>query len=155
MGVEIERKFLVVNSDWRSEVVRSEQLRQGYLSTEAERVVRVRVAGEQGFLTIKGKRVGDRRSEFEYPIPVEDADFLLEHLCLRPFIAKVRHHLNRRPGDWIVDVFVMENDGLNMAEVEFDDASPVTDRPDWVGTEVTTDDRYGNSNLQAHPYQTW
>ena len=155
MGVEIERKFLVVNSDWRSEVVRSEQLRQGYLSTEAERVVRVRVAGEQGFLTIKGKRVGDRRSEFEYPIPVEDADFLLEHLCLRPFIAKVRHHLNRRPGDWIVDVFVMENDGLIMAEVEFDDASPVTDLPDWVGTEVTTDDRYGNSNLQAHPYQTW
>ena len=155
MGVEIERKFLVVNSDWRSEVVRSEQLRQGYLSTEAERVVRVRVAGEQGFLTIKGKRVGDRRSEFEYPIPVEDADFLLEHLCLRPFIAKVRHHLNRRPGDWIVDVFAMENDGLIMAEVEFDDAAPVTDLPDWVGTEVTTDDRYGNSNLQAHPYQTW
>jgi adenylate cyclase len=155
VGLEIERKFLVVSSDWRSEVDRAEPLRQGYLSTEASRVVRVRVAGEQGFLTVKGKRVGDRRAEFEYPIPVEDADAMLEHLCLRPFIAKVRHHLNRRPGDWIVDVFETENDGLILAEVEFSDASPVTDLPDWIGTEVTTDDRYGNSNLQSHPYSTW
>jgi CYTH domain-containing protein len=155
MGLEIERKFLVVSSDWRSEVDRAEPLRQGYLSTEASRVVRVRVAGEQGFLTVKGKRVGDRRAEFEYPIPVEDADAMLEHLCLRPFIAKVRYHLNRQPGDWIVDVFEKENDGLILAEVEFSDASPVTDLPDWIGTEVTTDDRYGNSNLQAHPYSTW
>jgi adenylate cyclase len=155
VGLEIERKFLVVSSDWRSEVDRAEPLRQGYLSIETERVVRVRVAGEQGFLTVKGKRVGDRRAEFEYPIPVEDADAMLEHLCLRPFIAKVRYHLNRRPGDWIVDVFEMDNDGLILAEVEFSDDSPVTDLPGWVGTEVTTDDRYGNSNLQAHPYSTW
>jgi adenylate cyclase len=153
VGLEIERKFLVLSSDWRSEVARAEQLRQGYLCTDVDRVVRVRIAGDQGFLTIKGKRVGDRRAEFEYPIPV--ADSMLEHLCLRPFIAKVRYHLDRRPGDWIVDVFELENDGLVLAEVEFDDASPVTDLPDWIGTEVTTDDRYGNSNLQAHPYRSW
>ena len=155
MGLEIERKFLVVDDGWRSEVVRSEVLRQGYLCTDAERVVRVRLAGDTGYLTIKGKRVGDRRAEFEYPIPVDDADFLLTHLCLRPLIGKVRHHLGRSPGDWIVDEFEQENAGLVLAEVEFDDATPVTDLPDWTGTEVTTDDRYGNSNLQAHPYQTW
>ncbi len=156
MGIEIERKFLLRDTDWRAEVVESVSLRQGYLSVAPERVVRIRlVADADGFLTIKGKRVGDRRTEFEYGIPAADAAFMLDHQCLRPLIEKTRHRLGRTPGEWTVDEFTGANDGLVLAEIEVPEGVSVRDLPPWLGEEVTEDDRYANAYLQEHPYQTW
>ena len=141
---------------WRAVVVDTRVLRQGYLSSDVDRVVRVRlVAGARAFLTVKGRRVGDRRSEFEYEVPADDAEFMLDHLCLRPLIAKRRHLLSRGPGEWVVDEFLDDNAGLVVAEIESAEATALTDLPGWLGLEVTTDDRYANSSLQARPYGTW
>ena len=154
MGLEIERKFLVVDDSWRSEVDRSEPLRQGYLSTEASRVVRVRIAGEQGFLTVKGKRVGDRRAEFEYPIPVDDARDLLATLC-DGVLEKTRHHVRVDGVLFEVDEFAGDNRGLIVAEVELPAVDAPFPRPPWLGREVSTLARYYNVNLIAHPYRQW
>jgi adenylate cyclase len=156
MPVEIERKYLVRDDSWREEVAHSSSLRQGYLSTDPERTVRVRlVDGRTAYLTIKGRRVGDTRPEYEYEIPAEHAAFLLDHLCLRPLIEKVRHDLDRSPGAWTVDVFTGENEGLVLAEVELADGAAMPATPAWSGEDVTEDDRYANSYLQEHPYLTW
>lgn len=156
VGIEIERKFLVADDAWRDEVVRSEELWQGYLSQTTERVVRVRMIDDlDAFLAVKGQRVGDRRPEFEYRIPPGDATFMLAHLCAQPLIGKVRHHLSRSPGEWIVDEFLLDNSGLVLAEAEYADSSEITDLPNWTAREVTRDDRYANSRLQANPYCRW
>src|SRR5947208_7991511 len=119
MAVEIERKFLVAGDEWEKRTVRSRSLVQGYLSAAVACVVRVRlVDGDTGFLTVKGRRVVDRRPEFEYPIPPDDARFMLRHLCTPPLIEKVRHELDLSPGMWTVDVFGGANAGLVLAEIE-------------------------------------
>lgn len=154
MGEEIERKFLVIDDRWRERAT-GVRYRQGFLSTEPERTVRVRVAGSTGTLTIKGLGVGARRAEFEYPIPVDDAERLLDALCKRPLIEKVRYTLKVGAHDWEVDVFEGENDGLVIAEVELETEDEEIEIPDWVGEEVTGDPRYFNSSLVANPYGTW
>lgn len=154
MGTEIERKFLVVGEGWRVGAV-GVRYRQGYLSTEARATVRVRLAGEQAFLTIKGPRVGIGRPEFEYPLPPTDAAYLLEHLCRKPLIEKVRYRVPHGGRVWEVDEFLAENDGLLLAEVELDDETQPVALPDWVGPEVSTDLRYTNAYLVDHPYNTW
>ena len=151
---EIERKFLVDMSKWRP----SEQgtaYRQGYLSSAKERVVRVRIAGNKGFLTIKGPAVGITRSEFEYAIPVDDASFMLEHLCERPIIEKTRFRERVGHTDWEIDVFHGDNEGLVVAEVELASSTEAFDKPDWVTRDVSDDPRYFNNNLIVHPYKTW
>jgi adenylate cyclase len=151
MGVEIERKFLLAGEGWRDRVASSSRLRQGYLSTRP--AVRVRlVDDEQGYLTVKGSRVGDRRSEFEYAIPADDARFMLDHLCLWPQIEKTRHHLDITPGQWTVDVFAAENAGLVLLEAEGEEIAAL---PDWAGEDVTEDDRYANSSLIERPFGDW
>ena len=156
MGTEIEHKFLVATQGWREHVDGSQTLRQGYLCVDPARTVRVRlVDSAHGFLTIKGTRVGNRRAEFEYEIPAQDAAEMLDHQCLRPLIEKTRHHLSLSPGEWIVDEFTGDNDGLVMAEVELAEGQSLGDLPDWVGEDVTADDRYANANLQLHPYGSW
>ncbi|GAB3865051.1 CYTH domain-containing protein [Micromonospora andamanensis] len=156
MPVETERKYLVASMDWRAEVTRSSRLRQGYLSTDLDRIVRVRlVDDETAFLTIKGRRRGDSRPEFEYQIPAEDAVQMLDHLCQRPLIEKERYFLDRSPGVWTVDVFSGDNDGLLLAEVEFDTGATPPTPPGWAGTDVTEDDRYTNSSLQESPFRSW
>ncbi len=155
MGVEIEHKFLVVADGWRDNVARSSTLRQGYLCVDPERTVRVRlVDSAHGYITIKGKRSGNRRAEFEYAIAADDATQLLE-LCLRPLIEKTRHHLSLGPGEWTVDEFTGDNDGLVLAEIELAAADTLGELPSWLGEDVTEDDRYANANLQVHPYATW
>ncbi len=154
MGEEIERKFLVVDDRWRERAT-GVRYRQGFLSTEPERAVRVRVAGSTGTLTIKGLGAGARRAEFEYPIPVEDAERLLDAICKRPLIEKVRYTLKVGAHTWEVDVFEGENDGLRIAEVELENEDEELEIPDWVGEEVTGDPRYFNSSLVANPYETW
>ncbi len=127
---------------------------QGYLNRDMERTVRVRIAGEQAFLTIKGASRGAVRAEFEYEIPLEDAEQLLK-LSDGPVVEKIRYVLNHKGLIWEVDEFLGENHGLVVAEVELTSESQSFEKPNWVGREVTEDLRYFNSNLAAHPYSTW
>lgn len=153
MGKEIERKFLVTGNGWRDAPATT--YRQGYLSTDRNRTVRVRVAGDKGYLTIKGITVGASRTEYEYPIPVEDALEMLANLCLRPLIEKRRYRVDHGGPIWEVDVFFGDNEGLILAEVELENESQQIDLPPWIGREVTGDARFYNANLITHPYRSW
>lgn len=154
MPVEIERKFLVKNDGWRS-LGSGELYRQGYLVTEPDRTVRVRVVGDRAYLTIKGMSTGLSRLEYEYEIPVADAETLLDTLCMRPLIEKTRYKIPIGDLVWEVDEFAGENAGLVLAEVELTDESQTVDLPEWIGLEVSTDRRYFNSYLSQNPYGTW
>lgn len=154
MGTEIERKFLVAGEGWRDQGT-STEFRQGYLSTVKERTVRVRASGGEGWLTIKGITVGATRAEFEYEIPVGDANEMLDELCEQPIIEKVRHLVEFDGTTWEVDEFSGVNEGLVVAEVELESDDEELTPPDWLGDEVTDDPRYFNSNLIAHPYTEW
>jgi CYTH domain-containing protein len=154
VGREIERKYLVTGEGWRS---RSTALpfRQGYLSTVKERTVRVRVVGDRGLLTIKGITSGATRTEYEYSIPVGDAEAMLDELCERPIIDKVRHLVEHDGVTWEIDEFHGTNEGLIVAEVELESEDQEFSLPEWIGAEVTDDPRYFNANLIAHPYSEW
>lgn len=154
MATEIERKFLVEGEDWRS-LGTGTIYRQGYLTSGAGKTVRVRVAGDRAYLTIKGPSVGMSRAEYEYPIPVADALEMLQTLCDLPPIAKVRYRIPHEGLVWEVDEFEGANQGLIVAEVELQDEQQAVVLPDWIGQEVTGDPRYFNSNLAEHPFQTW
>ena len=154
MAQEIERKFLVTGDEWRSRAT-GHRFRQGYLSTVKERTVRVRVAGDAATLTIKGITVGATRTEYEYAVPLADAQAMLDDLCERPIIEKTRHVVREGGLTWEVDEFEGANAGLIVAEVELNDAGRNIALPSWVGDEVTDDPRYFNSNLIARPYTGW
>jgi adenylate cyclase len=154
MAREIEHKYLVDTALWRP-LGAGVLYRQGYLSSVKERVVRVRLAGDHGFLTIKGTTTGLSRLEFEYPIPRADAAVLLDELCERPLIEKTRHREIFAGRTWEIDIFHGDNDGLVVAEVEVADAAESIPLPPWAGAEVSNDPRYFNSNLVAHPYKKW
>lgn len=153
MGVEIERKFLVSSDLWR-QGASGERYRQGYLCREKGRTVRVRVAGGRGCLTIKGAPLNLARPEFEYEIPLSDAEQLLA-LCVGPIIEKVRHRVPFGGFVWEVDEFQGANAGLVVAEIELPAEDTVFDRPPWAGTEVTEDPRYSNSQLSVRPFSLW
>jgi adenylate cyclase len=150
MGVEIERKFLVVGEAWRGAVKSCRALRQGYLSGDEISTVRVRADDKNAWLTIKTGGRGIVRSEFEYSIPRSDADDLLE-ACHGRVIEKVRHVVPYGRHLWEVDVFHGKNAGLVLAEIELGSAHEEFARPPWIGEEVTGDPRYYNSSLAAHP----
>lgn len=152
MGIEIERKFLVVGDGWKT--VPGVLYRQGYLNRDKARTVRVRIAGQLAFLTVKGVSVGATRAEFEYPIPMADAQALLA-LCDGPLIEKTRYVLQHGGTTWEVDVFAGDNAPLVVAEVELESEDQGFDRPDWLGEEVTHDARYFNSSLASRPFNTW
>jgi adenylate cyclase len=154
MATEIERKFLITGDAWRG-LAQGVAYRQGYLSTVKERVVRVRTVGERGYITVKGITVHASRLEYEYEIPAQDANEMLDGLCERPLIEKVRYKVPSGGLTWEVDEFQGDNKGLVVAEVELSDPDRSFDLPEWVGEEVTGDPRYFNSNLIAHPYSTW
>jgi adenylate cyclase len=153
MGREIERKFLVVGDAWREGAVGT-LYRQGYLSRETGRTVRVRVAGDAAYLTIKGPVEGIARAEFEYPIPAEDVDALLE-LCDGPPIEKCRHIVPFGGLRWEVDEFLGANAGLVVAEIELESEDQEFARPPWLGREVSDDPRYFNSRLVEFPFSAW
>ncbi|MBW3497565.1 MULTISPECIES: CYTH domain-containing protein [unclassified Janthinobacterium] len=154
MGVEIERKFLLAGDAWRG-LGQPVLLRQGYLSSARERVVRVRIEGEQAMLTIKGANVGATRGEWEYPIPLADAVELLDGLCEQPLIEKVRHRIEHAGMVWEVDEFLGANAGLLVAEIELASEDQPFDKPEWIGAEVSGDARYYNANLIRHPFSQW
>jgi CYTH domain-containing protein len=152
MGKEIERKFLAKEGNWRNK--KGIEYRQGYLNSTKERIVRVRTLDDKGFLTVKGLTVGATRLEFEYEIPQQDADAMLE-ICEKPLIEKIRHKVKAGNLVWEIDVFGGENQGLIVAEVELESEDQKFIKPDWVGQEVTGNPRYFNSNLIKNPYTKW
>lgn len=155
MATEIERKFLVLNDEWRRKANKSFRIAQGYLAISESSVTRVRIKGDdQAFLTIKGKTEGISRQEFEYPIPVEDAEALLL-LCHGGIIDKHRHIIVEDGTEFELDVFSGENEGLVIAEVELESEASAFARPSWLGKEVSDDPRYFNAALSKKPFRTW
>lgn len=155
MALEIERKFLVKSDDWRGQVSSRELLRQGYLTGGARCSIRARIAGDHAWLNIKARRSGMTRLEFEYPIPLADADEILNELANGPLLEKYRHRIEAGPHVWEIDEFLGANAGLIVAEIELPTESADFERPDWLGEEVTEDERYYNFNLAQKPYTEW
>ena len=156
MAREIERKFLVIGDDWRTGA-QGVVYRQGYLGAgdRAACTVRVRVAGERAWLTIKGRAAHGARDEYEYPIPVVDAEEMLARLCPGGRVEKIRHRVPYAGRDWEVDEFIGENAPLVVAEVELDRIDAEVSLPPWAGREVTEDPRYTNAALALQPYSRW
>lgn len=155
MALEIERKFLVRSDEWRREVIARELLRQGYLNSGPHCSIRARIAGEQAWLNLKARKSGMTRLEFEYPIPVAEANQILDELAQGPILEKYRHKIPAGELMWEVDEFLGANAGLIVAEIELPSEEAVFDRPTWLGEEVTEDERYYNFNLARQPYTEW
>ena len=153
MAQEIERKFLVKGNAWRTD--NGTLIRQGYLHNQIDGIVRVRVKGERAYLTIKGSTTGIMRLEFEYEIPLQEAIEMLDKLCQKPLIEKMRHEVQVGGFQWEIDEFLGENAGLVVAEIELEDENQEFPKPDWVGDEVSNDARYLNANLVKNPYCQW
>ena len=153
MGQEIERKFLLADDSWR-EGVQGTTYRQGYLSSQTDRTVRVRTIQDRAFLTIKGRTEGVSRQEFEYEIPFDDALKLL-NLCEQPIIEKQRFKIPYAGLIWEIDEFFGENEGLVVAEVELKHENETFEKPEWLGDEVTGDNKYYNSQLSIKPFNQW
>ena len=165
MPTEIERKLLIKNDLWRSQVQRSERITQGYLNQYDPNIegpqssVRVRIGGTldapKAWLNIKSATLGIERQEYEYEIPVADAEEMLATLCKRPQIDKTRHYIPADQHVWEVDEFHGDNQGLIVAEIELNSADEAFELPDWAGEDVSGDPRYYNSELIKHPYSAW
>ncbi len=155
MAVEIERKFLLRSDDWRAVAGEGVFYRQGYLVGSKSASVRVRMEGSVAFLNIKSATLGIRRSEFEYPIPADDAEEMLANLCQQPLVEKVRYHIKVGTHTWEIDEFRGQNAGLVVAEVELTNEQEKLELPAWVGEEVSNDPRYYNVKLVTHPYREW
>lgn len=154
MGIEIERKFLVKSSEWKS-LGKRIFYQQGYLLSDKNRTIRIRTIEDKGFITIKSSVLGISRNEFEYEIPVEEARVILETLCEKPFIKKYRTKIQLNELVWEVDEFIDENDGLVIAEVELENENQKIDIPNWIGEEVSGDKKYFNSMLVKNPFTNW
>ena len=152
MGVEIERKFIVNGKNWKSEETIS--ISQGYLSTDIDRIVRVRMSGNDAYLTIKGRSIGAVRAEYEYQIPTSDGKELIK-MCVGNILEKTRHIVMVGNSRWEVDVFHGENEGLVVAEIELKTEDESFEKPKWIGEEVTHDARYFNSSLMQKPFRQW
>jgi len=155
MATEIERKFLVRDDSWRAAADAGTLMRQGYLIGAEQASVRVRISGERAYLNIKSATLGVQRQEYEYPIPLGDAEEMLDTLCQRPLIEKTRYHVRHGEHTWEIDVFSGDNAGLVVAEIELGAADEAFERLPWLGEEVSHDKRYYNVCLVKHPYKDW
>ncbi len=155
MAKEIERKYLIASDDWRSEALAGALYRQGYLSTDPQRSVRIRIAEAGAWLNIKSKISPLSRYEFEYPIPKVDAEIILNNLCLQPLIEKTRYRAVYAGFTWEIDVFAGDNAGLIVAELELESENQIFERPPWLGREISHDPRYLNINLVRRPFSRW
>ncbi|GGD46091.1 CYTH domain-containing protein [Emticicia aquatilis] len=155
MGLEIERKFLVNHVKWATvEKPNAEFYRQGYLLTDPNKTIRVRATDTKGFMTIKGKSEGATRAEFEYEIPKEEAIQLLDMFAVSD-LTKYRYKILFAEKLWEVDVFLGENEGLIVAEIELSSEDELFELPDWAAEEVTGEKKYYNSNLSTLPFSKW
>lgn len=155
MATEIERKFLVTDDGWRANAEAGTPFRQGYFFGPQRASIRVRVEGGAANLNIKSAELGVRRREYEYPIPLADAEEMLVELCDQPPVEKVRYRVDHAGREWEVDVFQGANAGLVVAEVELEAEDAPLTLPEWVGREVSHEHRYYNVRLVQHPYQEW
>jgi len=153
MAQEIERKFLVY-ADKLPPLPQPIAIKQGYIPAQ-DATVRIRLSNEKAFLTLKGRAKGVTRSEFEYPVPVADAEAMLEELCMHPYITKKRYLIEHKGHTWEVDIFEGENKGLTVAEIELKSEDEVFEKPEWVAKEVSDDPRYRNAYLVKTPYKSW
>ncbi len=154
MGIEIERKFLIKHLP-SSLMTNGTSISQGYMVNKKDEIVRIRLFGEQAFLTIKGITLNASRKEFEYKIPKQDAREMLSLFCDKKLIKKTRYQIEFNSFEWIIDVFSGNNKGLAVAEIELLSIDQPFKKPDWVGKEVTHDPKYFNANLIKKPYSTW
>ena len=154
MAVEIERKYLI-DLEKLGTLKNANRIKQGYITTNKDAVVRVRVKNDKAYLTIKGSNTGIARLEFEYEIPLNEANEMLEKLCQKPVIDKTRYIINHENHTWEVDIFYGDNEGLVVAEVELSSEDEHINLPIWVKEEVSHDDRYFNSNLMKLPFKDW
>ena len=150
---EIERKFIVLKEKFKP-TGKGIDMKQGYLSADAEKVIRIRIADEKGFVTIKGKMKGITRPEFEYEIPKNEAEIMLK-MCSNNLVEKIRHIEDYMGMTWEVDIFTKENTGLMIAEIELEHEDQEFELPPWLGNEVTFDRRYYNSWLSKNPFTKW
>jgi adenylate cyclase len=159
MGIEIERKFLLKNDDWKSHVTETHIIKQGYLQSGLESgqksSVRIRISNKTANINIKSVTLRAVRQEYEYEIPYHDAQELLQNLCCGVIIEKTRFYVPYGQHLWEIDVFEGENHGLEVAEVELNSVDEEFDKPDWLGPEVTHDERYYNISLLKNPYRMW
>ena len=153
MAKEIERKFLVDTGKLPT-LPKGHIMKQGYVPTQGI-TVRARISNDQAFLTLKGRATGLSRSEFEYPIPVEDAQQILDELCAHPLIEKTRYLIPYGEHTWELDIFEGENEGLVVVEIELESENEVFELPTWVTQEVSHDTKYRNSNLIENPFTNW
>jgi adenylate cyclase len=149
MALEIERKFLVANDDWKNSIVRSVRIRDGLIANNKGHKARVRIANDVATIALKSWRIGLARTEFEYAIPYSDAEEMLRTMCDGNVIDKVRHFVSHAGDIWQVDVYEGLLDGVVLAEIELTDADQRLTRPDWIGAEVTSDPKYRKVNMVA------
>ena len=154
MAIEIERKFLVKERPFAM-AKKSLKINQGYILNEKSKVIRVREKGDDYFLTIKGNNIGISRLEYDFPISKDDAEELIIHFCKTTLIEKTRHYVEHKGHTWEVDEVHGTNDGLIVAEIELESEDEKFEIPNWIGEEVTQDERYYNMNLAVHPYTSW
>ncbi|MBU0462562.1 MAG: CYTH domain-containing protein [Proteobacteria bacterium] len=154
MAIEIEKKFLLKYLP-SSLLTHGILICQGYMVNKKDKVVRIRLSGDKGFLTVKGITCNASRKEYEYPVPQQDAMEMLSLFCKKPLIEKTRYQIALKGLEWVVDLFSGSNKGLVVAEIELDSIDQPFEKPDWIGKEVTHDIRYFNSNLIKAPYSTW
>jgi len=155
MPIEIERKFLLANNNWREAVKYSHRIRQGYMGEMGKASVRIRVQGDKANINIKSATLAMRRMEYEYEIPLLEAEEMLDQLCNQPQVDKTRYVVEQGNHKWEIDEFYGDNEGLLVAEIELSDEAEVFDSPEWLGKEVTEDPRYYNVNLINQPYKSW
>ncbi len=155
MAVEIEHKFLLANDEWRNHIQKSVYYKQGYFSSQPTSSIRVRIADKQAWLNIKSAVIGTHRQEYEYEIPCADANEIIEALCAKPLVEKVRHFVSNDKHLWEIDEFEGDNKGLIVAEIELAAIGETFLKPAWLGAEVTHELRYYNNNLVKHPYSKW
>jgi len=155
MPIEIERKFLLASNDWQNEVIRSSRIRQGYLGKIDKASVRIRVQGDRANINVKSATLDMRRMEYEYEIPLDEAEEMLDQLCAKPQIDKTRFIVEHGSHVWEIDEFYGDNEGLLVAEVELASEDEEFEKPGWLGEEVTENPRYYNVNLNKHPFKQW
>lgn len=160
MGIEIERKFLLKNDDWKEQVSSSTFFKQGYLNasksnSDVKSSVRVRIEGNNANINIKSMTLSITRQEYEYSIPIDDAKKMLDELCEQPLIEKTRHIVKYNDHKWEIDVFSGMNEGLIVAEIELQNENEKFSIPDWIGDEVSEQVKYYNVNLIQYPYSSW
>lgn len=153
MALEIERKYLIDIT--KLDLKNGCDIKQGYIQTVDNTVVRVRIKGDKAYLTIKGENVGATRLEFEYPIVVDEAEEMLEKLCSKQIIDKTRYEIPIGSDIWEIDIFYGDNEGLVIAELELEKEDYKINLPSWIKEEVTSNIKYYNNQLIKNPYKNW